>query len=248
MDIKKACSIYFSPTGTTQKAVTAFTEGLGKPYEKFDLTTPGVRQSFKRSFGSDELVVAGLPVYSGRLPMRLDDFFTGLKGNGAPAVAIVVYGNREYEDALLELKMRLEDNGFKVIAGAAFIGEHTFSSKIATGRPNAEDLDTAREYGKKTISVIGEGISIRLNVKGNYPFVAKGFNPSLPGGPLSTYGIIDTTEYCIHCGACVEQCPWGAISYDAVYTASGVLKSARLQPGRSSNQNSSNPCRTLRRD
>lgn len=29
---------------------------------------------------------------------------TRIQGNGQPAVAVVVYGNREFDDALLELK------------------------------------------------------------------------------------------------------------------------------------------------
>lgn len=214
MVLKKAYAIYFSPTGTTEKAVTAIAEGTGLPHEKIDLTPMQARQTFRGHFTKNDLVVVGLPVYGGRLPKNLDDFFSGLKGNGAPAIAIVMYGNREYEDALIELKIRLEERGFKVIAGAAFIGEHTFSKNIATGRPNADDLDTAREYGKKILKEIDLEPSSTLTVPGNYPFVAKGFDPTLTSGPLTTYGRIVTTEDCTHCGLCVENCPWGAISPD----------------------------------
>jgi len=79
MDIKKVVVIYFSPTGTTQKAITAFGTGMGLPLEKIDLTTPKARQAYKRSFRKDELVIAGLPVYAGRLPWYLDDFFLVLR-------------------------------------------------------------------------------------------------------------------------------------------------------------------------
>lgn len=218
MVIKKVFSIYFSPTGTTERAVTAFAEGTGLPQEKSDLTTPGARRVFKHLFNKNELVVAGLPVYSGRLPMNIETFFTGLKGEGAPAAALVMYGNRAYEDALLELKMRLEEHGFRVIAGAAFIGEHTFSKNIATGRPNAQDLDIAREYGRKTLAAAGKAGPGTLNLKGNYPFTAKGFNPAQDSGPLTTYGKIITAEDCTHCGLCAENCPWGAIRFDDAVT------------------------------
>lgn len=214
MTITKAYAVYFSPTGTTGKAVTALAEGTGLPFEKIDLTLLTTRQTFNRSFATNELVIVGLPVYGGRLPKNLDNFFSGLKGNNTPAVALVMYGNREYEDALIELKMQLEGHGFSVIAGAAFIGEHTFSQNIATGRPNAGDLDTAREYGKKIIEGIDLEASRTLTVKGNYPFVAKGFDPALPSGPLTTYGRIGTTQDCTRCGLCAENCPWGAISFD----------------------------------
>jgi ferredoxin/flavodoxin len=197
--ITRVSAVYFSPTGTTEKAVTAFVTGMGIPFEKIDLTTPRARQAFKRSFGKDEMVVAGLPVYGGRLPWYLDDFFSGLEGDATPAVASVMYGNREYDDALIELKFRLEERGFIVKAGAAFIGEHTFSSKIAT------------DLGKKALTSIVNNISAKPVFKGNYPFVAKGYDPSVTS-PTRTR--IVTTESCTLCRLCAEDCPWGAINKD----------------------------------
>ncbi len=211
MDIKKVVLIYFSPTGTTQKAIIAFGAGMGLPFENFDLTTPKARQAFRRSFSKDELVVAGLPVYAGRLPWYLDDFFSGLEGDTTPAVASVVYGNREYDDALIELKLRLEERGFIVKAGATFIGEHTFSSKIATGRPNVNDLAVIANLGKKALISIVNNISDKPLFKGNYPFVAKGYDPSTTS-PTRTW--IVTTESCTLCHLCAEECPWGVINID----------------------------------
>ena len=225
MKIKKVYAIYFSPTGTTEKAVIAFAQGTGLPYEKIDLTLLKTRQQFKRSFTKNELVIAGMPVYGGRLPKNLDSFFSGLKGNGTPAAALVMYGNREYEDALIELKIRLEERGFKVIAGAAFIGEHTFSKKIATGRPNARDLKTAKEFGKKVINEIGQATSHKLTVKGNYPYVVEGFDPAHPRF-LTAHANITTTDDCTRCGLCAENCPWGAIDTDD-YATIDYLKCMR---------------------
>jgi len=210
MDLRKACCVYFSPTGTTERTVTAFTGGMGIPYEKIDLTTSQARQSCKRSFGSDELVVVGLPVYGGRLPKNIDNFFSGLTGNGTPAAAVVVYGNRAYEDALIELKMLLEGRGFKVIAGAAFIGEHTFTKKVGTGRPDAADIAIAHDYGRRTAENISRAISGTLNVKGNYPFTAGGFSIEKPGG-AALHAKIVTMENCTRCGLCADECPWEAI-------------------------------------
>ena len=146
MDIKKVYAVYFSPTGTTEKTAIAIVEGTGIHYEKVDLTTRQARKVFKHTFKKNELRIVGLPVYGGRLPKKLDDFFSGLHGNSSPAIALVLYGNREYEDALIELKLILEKRGFNVIAGAAFIGEHTFSKNIATGRPDAGDLAIANGF------------------------------------------------------------------------------------------------------
>lgn len=217
MIIKKAYAIYFSPTGTTEKAVTAIAEGTGLPHEKIDLTPMQARQTFKSSFSKNDLVVVGLPVYGGRLPKNLDNFFSGLSGNGTPAIALVMYGNREYEDAIIELKIRLEERGFKVIVGAAFIGEHTFSKNIATGRPNEGDLKIAREFGGKIIREIDKAMAGKLTVKGNFPFTARGFDP-VNSGPATTAALVTATDGCTLCGLCAEECPWGVITVDDTVT------------------------------
>lgn len=210
MKIKKVYALYFSPTGATKKAITAFVKGMAIPFEIIDLTLPKARRAFKCSFRSDDLVVVGFPVYSGRLPMDLGDFFSGLQGNDTPAIALVTYGNREYNDALLELKLLLEPKGFGVKAAAAFIGEHTFSDKIAPGRPDAADLSLAANFGRKTASDIEAEGPGELKLKGNYPFVWKGYHPLLnienPPHP-----ILVTTDICVQCGVCADNCPWGAI-------------------------------------
>jgi ferredoxin len=210
MVVKKAYAVYFSPTGTTEKAVIACAEGTGLLYEKIDLTLLKTRQAYKHYFSKNELIIVGMPVYGGRLPGNLDDFFSGLKGNDTPAVALVMYGNREYDDALIELKIRLEGCGFNVIAGAAFIGEHTMNKKIATGRPDKRDLEIAKDFGKKTLDAIEKSTPSKLTVKGNYPFIARGFNPAARGPLLANVNVI-TIESCTHCGLCAENCPWGAI-------------------------------------
>ena len=217
MDIKKVYAVYLSSTGTTERAVLAVAEGTGLPYEKIDLTTLKSRQNLNRSFRKDELVIVGMPVYGGRIPMNLENFFTGLKGNNTPTIALVMYGNREYEDALLELKIKMEERGFKVIAGAAFIGEHTFSQKIATGRPDAGDLKIAREFGERVIKEIDKATAGKLVVNGVYPYAANGFNPA-KAGHLTKHALVITTKDCTLCGICAENCPWGAISIDDATT------------------------------
>ncbi len=65
------------------------------------------------------------------------------------AIAVVVYGNRNYDDALIELKDILESDGFKVVAGAAFIGEHSFSKTLAKNRPDEKDMDIIKSLVMK---------------------------------------------------------------------------------------------------
>lgn len=211
MDITKVFSIYLSPTGTTQKVALAIATGMGIPFENCDLTTIKNRQSFYHTFSKDELAIVGLPVYAGRLPKNIDDFFSSLEGNTTPAVALVLYGNRDYNDALIELRLRLEECGFIVKAGAAFIGEHTFSKNIATGRPDESDLTVASEFGKKVVeSIDSQGF---LKLKGDYPFKYKGYDPANPGTHPTYFNIV-TNESCTQCHLCAENCPWAAIEVD----------------------------------
>ena len=46
-----------------------------------------------------------MPVYAGRIPnLLLLKYLTSVKGNDALAVPIVLFGNRNYDDALIELR------------------------------------------------------------------------------------------------------------------------------------------------
>jgi ferredoxin len=215
VELVKVYAIYFSPTGTTEKVTVAAAKGTGLPGLRIDFTPWQSRENYSRSFTSSEIAVVGLPVYGGRLPGRIDNFFNCLTGNQTPAIAIVVYGHREYEDALIELKMRLEGRGFKVIAGAAFLGEHTYSANIATGRPDDADLAIAKEFGRKVKEDIDKAYAGTLTVKGNYPYVKQTFDPTLIQGDRYTgWAQVGTRADCSFCGICEDTCPWHAITID----------------------------------
>lgn len=129
-------SMYFSATDTTKKVVTGIAQKIsekidwGKSINNIDFTLPGVREK-SVSFSEKDLVIFGVPVYAGRVPNVLIKYLNTISGNGALAIPVVVYGNRNYDDALIELKDILESNGFIVIAAGAFIGEHSFSYTLA---------------------------------------------------------------------------------------------------------------------
>src|SRR6266568_6944252 len=151
MDIDSAKLIYFSPTQTTRKVIEGISQGLQVVnVEHLDLTPPDAEIQKPQGW-HDDLAVIGAPVYSGRLPAVAVSRFRKLEGNGAPAVIVVVYGNRAYEDALLELRDVALEAGFKPIAAGAFVGEHSYSTNdtpIAAGRPDMEDLGKAKAFGK----------------------------------------------------------------------------------------------------
>ena len=95
-----------------------------------------------------EPVLVSMPVYAGRIPSICREMLLAhLKGHGNPAIAVAVYGNRDYDDALVELQDLLEENGFCVIAGAAFVAQHSIFTKVAAGRPDEDDRRRMAEFG-----------------------------------------------------------------------------------------------------
>ena len=155
MQIETSELIYFSPTGTTRQVLTAIAEGLSVSQIRHrDLTLPDPIEQGHASVSNPEGSVAliGTPVYAGRIPSIAADRLRTVQGAGRPAVLVVLYGNRAFEDALLELYDLAVDLDYVPVAGAAFIGEHSYSSAstpIATGRPDAEDLRAAQVFGER---------------------------------------------------------------------------------------------------
>lgn len=94
---------------------------LGIDWEARDFTLPAAREEAYQ-FQEDDLVVLGTPVYAGRVPNVLLPFLKTVRGDHTPAIPVVVYGNRNFDDALAELRDILENQGFLCGAAAAFVG------------------------------------------------------------------------------------------------------------------------------
>ena len=210
MKIESAKLVYFSPTGTTKAVVHGIARGLNvSSMEVIDIIKPEARIE-PLQVSESELLVVAVPVYMGRVPALLTVWLQSIKADNTPAVCVVVYGNREYDNALLELKNMLHDCGCIPIAGAAFVGEHSFSSSetpVALGRPNKDDLDQAETFGQnihekvQSISTIASFASV--SVPGNYPY----------GGVTKLWDVdfIAVASTCTQCGVCADGCPVGAI-------------------------------------
>jgi ferredoxin len=178
-----------------------------------DLDLTGAEAGAPSAVGAGLLAVFGVPVYAGRLPATAVDRLRRIKGAGGPAVLVVVYGNRAYEDALLELRDLAVELGFTPLAAGAFVGEHSFSAAttpIAPGRPDADDLRAAREFGLAVAAKLAGLADVAacppLAVPGNRPYREAG----LSGGVSPE---VDAA-LCQGCGLCADICPVAAVRLD----------------------------------
>ena len=193
---------YFSPTGGTIKVARAITQGSGCPVREVDLSA----QVSPAALNPDEILLAAVPVFGGRVPAVALERLSALKGNGQLAVAVTVYGNRAFDDALLELKDALTANGFQVAAAGAFVAEHSIVRSIAAGRPDAHDLEAAGNFGAAIMRKLAGKDLTSIQVPGDPAYREKTGGDS----PHPTAG-----EACVSCGICAKGCPMGAIPLEA---------------------------------
>ena len=232
MEIQKIHALCFSPTGTTRRVVSHVAESVAAlyanvPLEIRDFTLPGCRER-GTEIGNSELVIMELPVYAGRLPNLLLKYLVTWKSEGALAVPVVVYGNRSYGNALIELRDILENGGFHTIAAAAFVGQHSFSGKLATGRPDEEDLERARQFAAGIVEKTeawGEKEFSPVKVPGcGMPDYGGYYKPKGIGGEMVNFLKVKpvTSDCCIHCRRCAKVCPMGAIDPENPFNIPGI--------------------------
>ena len=212
---EKVQTFYFSPTNTTEKIVTALAHEFDQPIRKIAITSKKTREK-SYSFNPSNLAIIGAPVYAGRIPPLLETFFKTLEGNNTPTVIIALYGNRDYDDALLEMRDLLSEQGFNIIAAGAFIGQHSYTRKVGTNRPDAKDLEVVMNFAQDILKKLNNNSSDDkvLQVKGNYPYKERKSGDIF--API-------TSNLCIHCGLCAKVCPVQAINHNDVTSINGEL-------------------------
>lgn len=230
MKINKVWAIYFSPVGNTEKIICSIADSIGEKLDvevkKLDYTLP-VKREDNKSFSKSDLVIWGTPVYAGRIPNKLLPYVqNNFIGNDALAVPVVVFGNRSFDDALVELQNVLEDDGFHTIAGAGFAAQHAFSDILSVGRPDKLDMDKVQEFSERISEKVKvmEDIPQPIYLKGNHPpkeyYTPKG----LDGKPAVFLKAKPKTnlEKCNNCGICVSNCPMGSINKENPSEITGV--------------------------
>ncbi len=219
----KINAVYFSATGTTKNTVKKLADELSKKFNEEtinikDFTLPAKREDVLH-FNKHDIVIVGVPVYAGRVPNVLLNYLkNNVKADGAKAVALVLYGNRNYDDALIELNDILTMNGFSVIAAGAFIGEHSFSNILAKDRPDENDLEKVCDFAKQIYTKIcSDNLQLPVMISGNKDYRPYYIPKDKSGNPVDIRKVTPKTNSdCTDCKLCVSACPMGSIDYNDV--------------------------------
>ncbi|WP_294631108.1 4Fe-4S dicluster domain-containing protein [uncultured Bacteroides sp.] len=227
MTVNEAYLIYFSPTHTSKQIAEAIVHGAGiKNIFPINITQQNAEETV---IPASALTIVVVPVYGGHVAPLAMERLQSIRGLDTPTVLVVVYGNRAYEKALMELDAFAVPHGMKVIAGATFIGEHSYSTDrhpIAVGRPDNSDLAYAQDFGKRIMDKIESAndmdalypVDVRAIKRPSQPFfpllrfLRKVIKLRKSDTPLPRTPWVEDESMCAHCGLCVIACPAGAIA------------------------------------
>lgn len=192
--------ICFSPTGGTKKVSGFLDKALNNNPVHIDLCDRNF-DFHQISLSGDDIALVAVPSYNGRVPAPAAERLSRIQGNGAKAIIVSVYGNRAYEDTLVELQDLVQQAGCTVVAAVAAIAEHSIAHKYATNRPDKDDEAQLKEFAGKITEKLDKGDATTPALPGNRPYKKAGGAGIVP----------KTTKACTQCGLCASQCPVGAI-------------------------------------
>lgn len=160
MEISRIVCAYFSPTGGTKRVAMALQQGFIAGIEgyspqvmTYNCLTPERRATRVPEFTEHDLLVFTYPVFYGRMPWALQNW-PELKGNGASAIVVSVYGNRAIEDGERETMAFLRDHGFNIVGRIEAIAEHSLCRTLAAHRPDDADKANLHSMAQSIMQAI----------------------------------------------------------------------------------------------
>ncbi len=205
----KYAQIIFSPTGGTEKTARAFTQNQ-TDVETIDLSAADEDRS-RYVFSSDDIVLIAMPSFGGLAPHIAVERLKQINGGSAKCIVMAVYGNRDYEDTLIQMADAAEECGFRVIAAVAAVAEHSIMHQYAHGRPDDTDREHLADFAERVEKKIRSNHLTKPNIPGNRPYKKAGKVGLVPKADSS----------CTKCGVCAEACPVQAINKASPATADG---------------------------
>lgn len=230
-------NIYFSAKGTTEICAKWIGTNLNMEMKAYNWC--GSECTVPEEMTGEDVLLLSMPVYGGFIPQICADLAQKLKGDGTPAMIVAVYGNRHYDNALLQMKDILKNRGFQVIAAGAFLAEHSIFPSVGAGRPDGQDKKAMAEFAQKCREILDRGDFLKgqeIEVPGKTGYDAASFKgvPFKPGGDKSCTKCQKCVKACprnaiapdspcktdasrcISCGACIRACPTGARNYHGI--------------------------------
>ena len=94
--------ITFSPTGGTKRSADLLSAAWS---EKVEIDLMKRQDDFgKYPFTAEDICLVAVPSFAGRVPATATERLMQMQGGGAKAIAVVVYGNRAYEDTISDME------------------------------------------------------------------------------------------------------------------------------------------------
>ncbi|NBK21036.1 MAG: hypothetical protein EOM68_03310 [Spirochaetia bacterium] len=207
--------LVFSPTGHSKACALAVAKATKQAFVELDVTH--FTQRLKPLAFSDTTLIVAYPVYGGRVPVLFAEYLRGqVSCTNCKALAIATFGNRAFEDALVEMEDLLLEKGVSLIGAASIVCEHSYTDKVGAKRPDFEDfqvLDRLAVYlngETKTVHPPGNRPYKRAMPVADPPYMPQ---PKDKAHPISSqcYAVCPTSclakgdaDLCIHCCACIQ--------------------------------------------
>lgn len=198
MNNYKLYAFYFSPTGGVKNILDIFLSewncdktliGLSDKADLSDIT-----------FNKDDICVFAVPSFSGRVPQFIIPIISGMDGAGAKTILVTGFGNRAFDDTLLELFNTLTESNFLCFAAMAAVTRHSVLPRYGKGRPDSKDITQIKEFSEKCRNAVNQEVN-SITVSGNFPYRKY---QSVPINPK-------VGKSCNGCGLCAKECPVNAI-------------------------------------